>query len=68
MISWGQLANTDKLSDGSCGPMLSREMGNFLDASFQCRTVLERVMVINMLKRISLEALGVEGNWTMGKD
>lgn len=59
VISWGQLPNTDKLSGDSCGPVLSREIGNFLDAQFQCRTVLERVIIINKLNRIFLEALGV---------
>lgn len=62
MISWGQLANTDGLSGDCCGPVLSRDMSNFLDARLQHKIALARVMVINKLGRIFLEALGVERN------
>lgn len=59
------MADARKLSGGSCGPVLSREIGGFADAQSQSRTVLERVMVINKLNRIFVEGLGVKeiGLW-----
>ena len=62
------MAGASKLSGGSCGPVLSREIGGFADALSQSRTVLERVMVINKLNRIFVEGLGVEENRAMEKD
>lgn len=62
------MADADRLSGGSCGPVLSREIGAFSDAQSQSRTMLERVMVINKLNRIFLEGLEVEGNLAMEKD
>lgn len=67
MISWGQLADASKLSGGSCGPVLSREIGDFANAQSQRRTVLERVMVINKLNIIFVDDLGVEGNRAIEK-
>lgn len=62
------MADAVKLSGGSCGPVLSREIGGFADTQSQSGTVLERVMVINKLNRIFLEGLGVEGNGALEKN
>lgn len=62
------MADAGKLSGGSCGSVLSREIGGFIDTQSQSGTVLERVMVINKLNGLFLEGLGVEGNRALEKN